>query len=214
MDAKYQYSSLFTSGLLMMPRPGATVASAFENKAPQQDTRPTLARRMSCRLTEPIVVSSTGSTSTPRVTTRRRPSSVLLQLSPQRGPTSPVEESWNLIQRVTGASFTITEARIAAQSSNDLLSSVSPIESPEAPKSNQTTSKRADYTQKRDIPGRMRSVRLLVPPPIAVLTHARSTRKPGSPKPKPAPTVPLPELPNARAEYPTRTPLGAIQAQT
>lgn len=151
MDSKYQYSSLFTSGLLMMPRTGTIVENSL--RTPQLDDKPKISRRLSCRLTEPIVVSIPGVTPTQRVTTRRRPSSVLLQLSPQRELPSPfkaIEESHNSTQQRLRASYT---SRAAAPSSDTLLSMATSSKSPE---SNQTTPTRVENMQTRENIGRVK----------------------------------------------------------
>lgn len=186
-----------------MPRPGSSiVATGVENtpQASQTENKPTLGRRLSCRLTEPIVVSIPGvNNSNKRVTTRRRPSSVLLQLSPQKESASPfktADESRDSLKHLLGPAFTIAESRVAAHSSHNFVSLSSPTESGKSQKSSQTTSTRGNYAQTRDLSGRT------------------GTKKTVSPKPKPAPTAPLPELPIARAQGTRRVPFEAIQSQT
>jgi hypothetical protein len=131
MDSKYQYSSLFTSGLLMTPRPGSAVSP---NRSDMKN-HPSPSRRMSCNLTMPIIVNIPGKLPPRPRTTQNGPSSLHVNLSPQSACSSPVktsEDSWDKIKRFGGMSSSVSERRMSAQSSNHPVSLASTSEQVEA----------------------------------------------------------------------------------
>jgi hypothetical protein len=116
---QYQYSSLFTAGLLMATRVAATTPLGVSQSYIVDNTQSLpLARRRDCELPEPLLVNAPCTNSPQRKTAhRRRRSSVTLQLSPLsafRSPTKVAEEAWERVKRSSGGSFTATGLRIKA----------------------------------------------------------------------------------------------------
>ena len=155
MEYKYQYSSLFTSGLLMMPRSGPTLPFV-DIVAPQpmeMENELLGPRTMSSNTTMPIIVNIPAIAPTQRRTAQRRPSSLLLRLSPR---SSPVEDARDRIKRLGGASSLVSDTPVPTQTFSRLPSSSSTkeqVETSEAQGSNYATyPKAAAYPRGQDTP--------------------------------------------------------------
>ncbi|CCA70748.1 hypothetical protein PIIN_04683 [Serendipita indica DSM 11827] len=180
MQQRYQYSSLFTAGLLMQPRP--VHASLIPIQHPEISSTPFPTGNGPRKPVEPLMISIPLQAPSPRRTSRRRRSSVTLHLSPVSGvrlSTRAVEDAWERSKRNASAS---SRGGYPATSLKDqpLVASVDENEDIEAKsaeeESEQVTPTKFTYASKnKQTVARKQSATLL--------------------QPKPVPTMPLPALP-------------------
>jgi hypothetical protein len=176
-----------------------------------------IARRRDCKLLEPLLVETPCTSS--KASHRRRRSSVTLQLSPLvafRSPTKAAEEAWERVKRSSAGSFIAAGLRInpdavesAQASGKSLMASDTNMLGAEI-----MALAQAVYTQPLV---RRWSVLEPIPNSSAVTDSYCRNKRIVAPKPKPAPTSPLPETPIFHVSPPSsgRCPLlGTIQAET
>jgi hypothetical protein len=216
-QTQYQYSSLFTSGLLMATRVAAATPLGVPQPYLTQPLSVPLAGRRDCRLPEPLLVNVPPAGSSPQRKTahRRRRSSVTLQLSPLgalRSPTKAAEEAWERVKRSSGGPFTASGLRInvdaveAAQTDGiSLLASDANKLGAEIMALAQAAYTQPNVLHKRSVTPFMDS--------SAIVDGICRNKGIAAPNPKPAPTSPLPEIPTFHVSPPPGV-FGTLQADT
>ncbi|CAG7847470.1 SubName: Full=Uncharacterized protein {ECO:0000313/EMBL:CCA70748.1} [Serendipita indica DSM 11827] len=196
MQQRYQYSSLFTAGLLMQPRP--VHASLIPIQHPEISSTPFPTGNGPRKPVEPLMISIPLQAPSPRRTSRRRRSSVTLHLSPVSGvrlSTRAVEDAWERSKRNASAS---SRGGYPATSLKDqpLVASVDENEDIEAnlPRKSLSRSRPPSLPMQARTSRRSLGVYSASVHPLSANLWLRK-QSATLLQPKPVPTMPLPALP-------------------